>query len=335
MASDLFNDLLVTTLSHIQPTLYSNIMKATPFMRFMFERGRMVTVKSGTKIEAILASSENQNVGWTTMGAILPTSRNAVLTRASYDWKYMDCTVTIYNDEISMNRTPEGILNLLKAELEVQETSCKNTMASSLFSNGSNPLQIGGLQQLIADNPATGVVGNIDRATNSWWRNKSIALSESPTADELKAAMNQMVLWCSIDTDRPGIIVMDENYYALYESTLQTIQRIVSSNKGDSGYQSIDFKGIPVIYDSNCPANHAYFVNDKYLKMAVGDDGNFKLQPARQPVNQLAYVYILHFRGNMILTNSDRQGVIFSAAETKRNNELPLNEPKIIGKKAA
>jgi hypothetical protein len=148
----------------------------------------------------------------------------------------------------------------------------------------------------------------------------------------LVEAMNKMILDVTIDNDRPSMIIMDSNYYMMYASTLQTIQRIVEAKAGDAGFRTIEFQGIPVMYEPHCPADHAYFVNDTYLHPVVLNGREFAVLEPRKAYNQLARLYIMHFVGNLILKNAQRQGVIFTAATggtgTKKSED-------VVTKKAA
>jgi hypothetical protein len=314
--ADLLGDALALTLSNYRKQLYNNVMTSTPFMKFMFEKQNVVYAK-GKKIEAVIAKDENKNVQWSNFGDVLPTSINSVLTTAVYDWKVLDCTLPILVDEKDLNSGPEQILPLVKTLLTVQETSCKNAMAKGIFSDGSDPKSVNGLQLFIADDPTTGVVGQIDRATNPFWRNQSLALDD-PKPQDLVTAMGKMLLSVIIDADRPKAIIMDANYYEMYESTLQNIQRVIDARKADAGYMTLEFKGIPVIYDPNCPPNHCYIVNTTYLYMVGVEGKEFHVYPPNRAYNQLVDLYIMHYVGNMILTDSHRQGVIFTQTQEQK-----------------
>jgi hypothetical protein len=278
----------------------------------MFDRGKKKT-GTGSQIELIIANKENQNVQWSSFEAVLPTSRNAQLTKAIYHWRVLNCTLTILHDEILVNNEPSRIVSLVSSLLKLEETACKNAMARAIFGKGgtSEDLTINGLQLLIADDPTTGVIGGIDRATHPEWRNASIRLTD-PTPAKLIDAMNIMILKVSRDAERPNIIVMDAEYYNMFKSTLQTIQRIISDkDTANQGFKTLEFEGIPVIYDPHCPPYHCYFINDDYLYPVVLKGAEFDALKPREAYNQLALLYILHFVGNLVVSDPRRQGVIF------------------------
>ena len=64
-----------------------------------------------------------------------------------------------------------GILNDALEDLSEQYARSLNNL---LWTNGiADPKALAGMAALITDNPATGVVAGIDRATKTWWRNRA------------------------------------------------------------------------------------------------------------------------------------------------------------------
>ncbi len=112
----------------------------------------------------------------------------------------------------------------------------------------------------------------------------------------------------------------DNNYYNAYLGSLQPIQRITSPDMAGAGFTSLKYFGgggdADVVLDGgiggNCPTNHMYFINTKYLKWrpyagrdmtVLGDD--------RYSVNQDAMVRIIGWAGNMTTRGRKFQGVLF------------------------
>ena len=115
----------------------------------------------------------------------------------------------------------------------------QNLIAAALYSDGSDTKQVGGLQFLVADDPTTGTVGGINRATWSFWRNvKFDATSDggaAATSANIQSYMNQVYVQLVRGTDKPDLIVADNNYFRLYLESLQAIQRIFDDQDGPGG----------------------------------------------------------------------------------------------------
>jgi hypothetical protein len=71
-------------------------------------------------------------------------------------------------------------------------------------------------------------------------------------------------------------------------------------------------KVIPIIADSQCPASHLAFVDERYMKMVVHKDEFFRFEPWAKPLNQNVRVAKIYFAGNLVSSNN-RKHALFSA----------------------
>ena len=312
-------DLVVTTLQAYSPTLADNVLKHNALLSRLKEKGNIDLLDGGDFLEENLMMAENATFKWYSGFELLEVTSNPVLTSARFEWKQANANVVISGREKRQNKGSKTRKhNLIEARIKVAEKTMQNGVGASVFSDGTgfDGKELTGLRALISDAPASGVVGGIDRAAYPFWRNQMYSfnaeagIADTPTPDQMLAAMNAMWLRCKRGTDLPDLIICDINYYGIYEKALQVIQRISESDRGNSGYRDIEFKKIPVIYDANCPANHMYFINTDYLKLKVHEDANFALDEQRLPFNQDAEVYPLLFMGNITVSNCNLQGII-------------------------
>jgi hypothetical protein len=190
----------------------------------------------------------------------------------------------------------------------------------------SSGKQIGGLQALVADAPTSGVVGGIDRATWTFWRNVKYSGSTdgggAVSASNIQSYFNALTLRISRGTDRPDIILADNNYYGFYLSSLQTIQRITvdPGTTAGAGFTSLKYFGVgastDVVFDGGigggCPANHAYFLNMEYLKFRPSSKRNCVALDSVQSYNQDAMMKPIVFAGNLTISNGQLQGVLIA-----------------------
>ena len=167
--------------------------------------------------------------------------------------------------------------------------------------------------------PAAGTVGGINRATYSFWRNQTYdATTDGGTAasaSNILAYMDTVYRSCSRNNDQPDLIVADDNYYGFFWNALQAQQRFTQSEMADAGFNALKFNGADVVFDGglngNCPSNHMYFLNTKYICLRPHKDRNFvPLDPDRFAVNQDAMVKLIGWAGNMTLSNASLQGVL-------------------------
>jgi hypothetical protein len=125
------------------------------------------------------------------------------------------------------------------------------------------------------------------------------------------------------DSDGVDLIVADNNYYIYYLESLTSIQRIDSGDGGETagaGFTSLVYHGAgkrcKVILDGGhngqSPSNTMYFLNTDFIHWRPSSKRNFKVIGGdRANINQDARVRIMAWAGNMTISNSSLQGVLY------------------------
>jgi len=252
---------------------------------------------------------------------LLNVSPSDVISAAEFDWKQASVAVTISGLEQAQNSGPDALIDLLETRIDVAEKTMQNNLSQDMYSDGtaSSGKQIGGLQLLVADSPATGTVGGINRATYSFWRNQAYSATSdggsAASAANIQRYMNALYQRTARQTDKVDLILADTNYYNFYLSSLQAIQRITSDEMAQAGFQSLKYMGADVVFDGGigggCPANHMYFLNTDYIYWRPHRDRNMVPLDRTQSINQDATVQLIIWMGNMTMSNAQLQGVIY------------------------
>jgi hypothetical protein len=321
MASPGLSELVTTTLQNRSGVIADNMSKNNALLNQLNKRGRIKPVSGGRTIVRELSYAENATFQYYSSYEILNTSPSDVLSAAEFDWKQASVAVTISGLEQAQNSGPDALLDLLESRIEVAEKTMQNNLSSGMYSDGtgSSGKQIGGLQLLVADAPTSGVVGGINRATYSFWRNQKYQATSdggsAASATNIQKYMNSLFLATKRGMDETNFIVMDTNYYQFYWASLQSIQRIASSEMADAGFKALQYRGIDVVPDGGigggCPANHAYFLNLDYLFWQPHRDRNMVPLSKVSSINQDATVQLIIWMGNMTMSNAELQGVLF------------------------
>jgi len=245
-----------------------------------------------------------------------------VLSAAEYDWKQAAGTVSVSGLEKDVqNVGKEAAINLLESRIKNAEKTLKNQITVSMYGDGTGTggKELDGLKKLVADTPTTGTVGGINRATstNSWWRNQTYDAttdgSAAATALLIQGYMNEMYLRCSRGNDKTNLIMSDKNYYKLYWSSLQAIQRVTREDRAGAGFEELVFaNNVPVVYEDSTgiAANHMYFLNTDYLFFRYAENRNFTPMEKRSPINQDAEVHLILFAGNLTMSNASVNGIL-------------------------
>ncbi len=321
MASPNLSEIITTTLRNRTGKLADNVTENNALLKRMKQRGTVKPASGGRTIVQELEYAENVTFQRYSGYEILNISPSDVLTAAEFDWKQAAVNVSISGLEQMQNSGSDAIIDLLGSRIKNAEKTMANNIASDVYSNGtaSGGKQIGGLQLLVADDPTTGTVGGINRASWTFWRNQKYQATSdggsAASASNIQRYMNTLYLRCSRGSDRPDFIVADNTYYQFYWNSLQAIQRISQTDTGEAGYANLKFMGADVVFDGGyggaCPTNHMYFLNTQYIHFRPHSQRNFVALEGKESVNQDAMVKPLVFMGNMTLSNAFLQGVLF------------------------
>jgi hypothetical protein len=102
-------------------------------------------------------------------------------------------------------------------------------------------------------------------------------------------------LWtlCSFGSDTPDLIVGTRSFWVNLKRALTTTLSYnqpltpvtAKSAVVDYGPNTIQYFGCPVMYDTNVPANSAYFLNSKYIHFAVHEARDFEIREFVVPSN--------------------------------------------------
>jgi hypothetical protein len=323
MASPNLSEIVTTTLRSRSAKLADNVSENNALLKRLKARGKLKLIGGGRTIVRELDYAENSTYKRYSGYETLNIAPSDVFSAAEFEWKQAAVAVSISGLEQLQNSGKEAIINLLDSRITNAERTMMNNMAADVYSDGTadGGKQVGGLQLLVADDPTTGIVGGINRATstNAFWRNQTYDASTdggtAATSANIQSYMNSLWLECVRGTDRPDLIVADNNYFKLYWESLQAIQRITSSNAGEAGFSSLKFMDADVIFDGgyggSAPSNHMYYLNTNYIEFVTHRDRNMApLDPDRFAVNQDAMVKLIGWAGNMCLSNAFLQGVL-------------------------
>lgn len=317
--------MVTTTLRHTGTDISDNVSEHNALLNVMKRRKKIKTVGGGYEIQMPLEYAENGTYQRYSGYEQLNTQASDVLTSAKYEWQQVALHVTASGREIRMNSGKEAMFDLVKARKKNAMHTAANNMSIDVYSDGSLSNQIGGLANLIQTD-GNGTVGGINAATFTFWKNQfkemtGTNLAASPSAANavsMKADMNALWLTTCRGTDKPQLIVMTHDFYALYELGEQQLQRYAQSDLAKAGFNTLKYKSADVIFDDNTnfgtTDEKAYFLNCDYLYLVQHREAKWTTDDEKKPVNQDAVVVPMYWMGNMCCTNRDLQGVLFDAA---------------------
>ena len=199
--------------------------------------------------------------------------------------------ITMTDDKSAVPTDAEKVqlTNLLKENNETLKLGFQENFDLMLHRDGTqDALAIPGLDSLIDLSPATGVVGTLDAATYTWWRNYAATGITSTTVDLL--VNNMEVAWrecMRYGGSQPDFILAGAAFidaYRRYSSV--SVNRQIHAKGNEKGGVSIDggttgifFKGVELVWDPvfdildtlDAPgiawSKRCYFINTKFMKL--------------------------------------------------------------------
>lgn len=319
-----WSELATMTIESRTRELADNFSVSTALMFRLKQKGKIKFWTGGTSILQELEYAENGTFNWFAGYDEVDISPSDVFTVANFAPKQASVAVTISKLEQLQNSGKEQMIDLLESRISNAERTIMQRVGLAMYGDGtaSGGKAIGGLNYLVPTDPTTGIVGGINRALWTFWQpflaDHSVGIgsgSVTPGSSTIQSMMNYTYLNTSRNNDSVDLIVADNTYYGYYWASLQGNQRFTNAKLAEAGFENIRFMGADVVFDGGVgggiDANTMFFLNTNYVHFRPHKDAYFvAAEPDRYSVNQLAMVKLLHFAGNMTLSNSKLQARI-------------------------
>lgn len=321
--NSIFTELVSTTFRKHAKDIKDNVSKNNALLRRIMDKGMTRTEDGGLTIVTPLDYANNSTYQRYSGYDVLNIGASDVISAAEYQWRQIAINVVASGLELRTNSGESRIINLVKSRMKNATRTFKNNFSADVYSDGTLPNQIGGLQVLVADT-GTGTVGGIDSSAWAFWRNQVQSAAAplqgggaiTPSATTIESLMLPLWLAQVRGDDQPDLIVADTNYFTFYEQSQTSIKRYTndggSAGKAAGGFLSLKYKSADVIYDggSGISANRMYFLNTDYLELVVHRDANLAIMEEMKPYNQDAAVVPILWMGNLVCSNRNLQGVL-------------------------
>jgi hypothetical protein len=319
MASPNLSEIVTTTLRNRSKNVRDAVSINSVLQHRLTEKGKKRTFSGGRTIVEEIEYAENSTYIRYAGPEQLTIQPSDIITAGEYSIKQAAMSFMITGLEELQNAGKEQIIDLMETRMSNTEKSFVNNLTRDMYSDGTaaGGRQIGGLRLGISDT-GLGTVGGIDATTWAWWRNQveSFAAAGLPaTAANIQTLMNRLYVRLIRNKDQTDLIVADNNYYLLYLSSLQAIQRITNDKLASAGFQNLKFMGADVVLDGGlngaAPGSHMYFLNTDYIHWRPHAKRDMvPLGGDRQAMNQDAVAKIMAWAGNLTYSNRMLQGVL-------------------------
>jgi hypothetical protein len=281
---------LSTTLERSRKKLIMASIKSNTLMAWAFATNRVEYEDGGHNITNPLLTGRNPNIGSYEYYGTVPVGQTDEFAKVTYTWSRVAGTVIISDQEQDENKGEAAVTKILDGKMKVLEESMKEKFSEYLYGAGAgtDPL---GLAALIPNDPSTGTLGGINRATEPQWRTSSYDFDGGVTAGNIEEVFDDILLDLTVKGEKPDIILVGRNIYRLYRQAVRDKVMIPlndTKNGGrmvDLGFAGLSHQNIPLVYDEDCNVNQAYFINANHLKLHILKHVNMKKKELTAPWN--------------------------------------------------
>jgi hypothetical protein len=321
------SDIVTTTIQNRSAILADSVTKNNALLMKLKGRNNVKTISGGNVImqELMYNDASTQNAGSYSGYDVIDITPNSPISAAQFDLKQYAAAVSISGFEMLQNSGKEQIIDMLEGRISIAEGQLMNQISAGIYSDGTGNggKDITGLQAAISTTPSSGTYGGIPRANWTFWRNAAFSGvtdgGAAVSSTNIQSYMNRLAVQLVRGTDRPDMIVADNNYYRFFLESLQAIQRVTSEDSAAAGFTSIKYLGAGLNCDvfldggigGAIPSNRMYFLNSKYIFFRPHRDRNFvPIGGDRQSVNQDAVVKLIGWAGNLTASGAQFNGVL-------------------------
>jgi hypothetical protein len=325
------SDIIATNIQSRTGELADNVTNNNALLRRLKERGNVKKFSGGNVIlqEIMYSDTTTNNTNSYSGYEVLNVGQNSPISAAQFSITQYASAISISGLEMIQNSGKEAIIDLLDGRMQVAEAQLANRISTDTYGDGTGNAgkNLTGLAAAVPDAPTSGTYGGIDRATWTFWQSQKYSGvtngGSAVSASNIQGYMDALAVQLIRGTDKPDLIVCDNNYYKFYLQSLQSIQRISDgeSSSAGAGFASLKYYGAGMASDvvldggigAAATANHLWMLNTKYLFLRPHADRNFvPIGGERQAVNQDAIVKLIGWAGNICSSGPQFSGVLIA-----------------------
>lgn len=315
--SQTWDNAAVATLAKRAPALAKNSLDRHPFLNEIAVNP--ITSGMGLRIEIGLEIGRNTSAAYlTSPDARMELVDQTVATMAVYRPSLLACPVKFNRVEKVQNSGKERFVNLMKLKSNQALRTMKEIIAVNLWGKGEN-LKTLGMGAFVPQDPTTGIVGGINRATNKYWQSQQQNIGSWATNGHLGSSNDlPFNLWlrCTDGDKEPDISIWDQNTYERYHRSLGGLVRYVNQDApgkilGDGvGYPrtNLMYQGKPAVLDKKADTDQFTFLHKDTFQWWVAPGMNFEpTDMLTLPTNPLVTFVVLvlfhQLTNNMAMIN--------------------------------
>lgn len=335
-------------LTELGKTAIEHYLKAKPIDQVATERPLMKALMAGKRdfdgakqyVVEQLRMRYSSNFQWYYgAGTVNYNTRNTV-EQAQYAWcsahdglsldedRLAAHGISVSDDSQAVTSASEkvALTNLFDEQMEVLRLGFEEKFSAYLHLDGSTSTDaIVGLDQLVDLAPTTGLVGGLNRATFTAWRNNAATGLTSGSAGTILDKMEEQWRLCRKNGGNPNKLIAGGAFLDAYRTTVEAKgQRWIDaskSDKRDGSSSGIYFKGMEIEY---CPefdddfgglgaggnwTKRCYMLDTSKIKLRPMKGQNMKVRKPPRAYNSYVYYWALTWKGAMTMNQANAHSV--------------------------
>jgi len=241
--------------------------------------GNAKTWGSGFRLDIIVKFQKSTVGGLVGLGGSLDTSRSNTRVKMQFDPKRRHKPVVIDDIEGQLNKGEEQVLMLLAVEMDSVAEDLLDSAGDDLYTGNGSGDEFDSIENSADDATNFGNYGSLSRTTFPSLKGYLATGVGTLALSDLSTAWNNT----KVGQAKPTIALADVTSWTAYEGLLQPTVRAgyetngfpqvtrtgtVSSRTalgGEAGFDSIFYRGTPMVEDEKCPSGEIKVLNERYF----------------------------------------------------------------------
>lgn len=213
------------------------------------------------------------------LGGSLETSRSDTRVKMQFEPKRRHKPVVIDDIEKELNKGDEQILVLLATEMDSVGQDLLDDAGGDFYTGNGSGNQFDSIENSADDATQYATYGSLSRSTYASLNGYLATSIGSLALSDLSTGWNST----KVGSDKPSLALADTTSWTAYEGLLQPVVRAgyeangfpqvtrtgeIASRKalgGDIGFDSIYYRGTPIVEDEKCPSGEMKVLNERYF----------------------------------------------------------------------
>lgn len=210
------------------------------------------------------------------------------------------------------------LTDLLEEDTEALRLGWEEKFDQELHQDGTQDTEaLAGLDYIIDLTPATGTVGGIDSAAQSWWRNNA---ETGISAANLYETMEKHWRNCIRNGGRPNFIMAGSDFIDAYRNQFKSGStydlQVSGHQRADAGFgkdadDALYFKGVPITWNpvfedldtllspATAWEKRAYFLNMQTLRLRPAAGHNMVTRRPPREYNRYVWYWAMTWKGSL------------------------------------